>query len=80
MSLSIEIVLVAIVGGVGTVWGLVIGACILIPLMEISNFVLGGGRAGASMLIYAVILIVVVLYTPKGLIALMPKLEGYRSE
>jgi branched-chain amino acid transport system permease protein len=80
INLSIEIVLVSIIGGVGTVWGPVIGASILIPLMEVSNFVLGGGRAGASMLIYAVILIVVVLYTPKGLIALMPKLEGYRSE
>jgi branched-chain amino acid transport system permease protein len=80
INLSIEIVLVSIIGGVGTVWGPVIGACILIPLMEISNFVLGGGRAGASMMIYAVILIVVVLYTPKGLIALMPRLEGYRSE
>lgn len=80
LNLSIEIILVAIIGGVGTVWGPVIGACILVPLMEISNFVLGSGRAGASMLIYAVILIVVVLFTPRGLIALIPKLEGYRSE
>lgn len=80
LHLSIEIILVAIIGGVGTVWGPVIGACILVPLLEISNFVLGGGRAGASMLIYAVILIIVVLFSPKGLITLVPKLEGYRSE
>jgi branched-chain amino acid transport system permease protein len=78
--LSIEIVLVAIIGGVGTVWGPVIGACILVPLMEISNFVFGGGRAGASMLIYAIILIIVVLFSPKGLITLVPRLEGIRSE
>ena len=80
LHLSIEIILVAIIGGVGTVWGPVIGACIVVPLMEISNFILGGGRAGASMLIYAVILIIVVLFTPRGLIALVPKLEQYRSE
>ncbi len=80
LHLSIEIILVAIIGGVGTIWGPVIGACILVPLMEISNFVLGGGRAGASMLIYAVILIAVVLFSPRGLITLIPKLEGYRSE
>jgi len=80
IHLSIEIILVAIIGGVGTVWGPVIGACILVPLMEISNFVLGGGRAGASMLIYAIILIAVVLFSPKGLITLIPKLEGYRIE
>lgn len=80
LHLSIEIILVAIIGGVGTVWGPVLGACILVPLMEISNFILGGGRAGASMLIYAVILVIVVLFSPKGLISLVPKLEGYRSE
>ncbi len=80
LHLSIEIILVAIIGGVGTVWGPVIGACIVVPLMELSNFVLGGGRAGASMLIYAVILIIVVLFTPRGLIALVPTLEQYRSE
>ncbi len=80
LHLSIEIILVAIIGGVGTVWGPVIGACIVVPLMEISNFVLGGGRAGASMLIYAVILIIVVLFTPRGLIALVPTLNQYRSE
>jgi len=80
LHMSIEIILVAIIGGVGTVWGPVIGACILVPLMEASNFILGGGRAGASMLIYAVILIIVVLFSPKGLITLVPKLEGYRSE
>jgi len=80
LHLSIEIILVAIIGGVGTVWGPVIGACIVVPLMEMSNFVLGGGRTGASMLIYAVILIIVVLFTPRGLIALVPTLEQYRSE
>ena len=80
LHLSIEIILVAIIGGVGTVWGPVIGACIVVPLMEMSKCVLGGGRTGASMLIYAVILIIVVLFTPRGLIALVPTLEQYRSE
>ena len=80
LDLSIQIILVAIIGGVGTVWGPVIGAVILVPLMEISNFVLGSGRAGASWMIYAIILIVVVLFSPKGLVTLVPRLEGYRSE
>jgi ABC-type branched-subunit amino acid transport system permease subunit len=80
LDLSIEILLVAIIGGVGTVSGPVIGAIVLIPLMEISNFILGGGRAGASWIIYAVMLIVVVLYSPKGLATLVPKLDSDRSE
>jgi branched-chain amino acid transport system permease protein len=80
LDLSIQIILVAIIGGVGTVWGPVIGAAVLVPLMEVSNFVLGGGRAGASWMIYAAILIIVVLFSPKGLITLIPRMQGYRSE
>jgi len=80
VNLSIQIVLVAIIGGVDAVWGPVIGAALLVPLMAVSNIVLGGGRAGASWMIYAVILIVVVLFSPRGLITLIPKLKGYRIE
>ena len=80
-DLSIKILLVAIIGGVGTVWGPIVGACILVPLTEISNYLLGGGRAGASLIIYAIILIIVVLFSPRGLIALLPGgARSYRSE
>jgi len=81
MDLSIKILLVAIIGGVGTVWGPVVGACVLVPLTEISNYLFGGGRAGASLIIYAVILIIVVLFSPRGLVALLPGgIQSYRSE
>jgi branched-chain amino acid transport system permease protein len=81
MDLSIKILLVAIIGGVGTVWGPAVGACILVPLTEISNYLFGGGRAGASLIIYAIILIIVVLFSPRGLVALLPGgVRSYRSE
>jgi len=81
VDLSIKILLVAIIGGVGTVWGPIIGACILIPLTEISNYLFGSGRAGASLIIYAVILMMVILFSPKGLISLLPGgARSYRSE
>jgi branched-chain amino acid transport system permease protein len=40
LRLSIEIILTAIIGGVGTLWGPVVGALLLVPLAEIlrSNF------------------------------------------
>jgi len=80
-DLSIKILLVAIIGGVGTVWGPIVGACILVPLTEISNYLFGGGRAGASLIIYAIILIIVVLFSPRGLITLLPGgARSYRSE
>jgi branched-chain amino acid transport system permease protein len=80
MDLSIKILLVAIIGGVGTVWGPVIGAFILVSLTEASNYLFGSGRAGASLVIYAIILIVVVLYSPRGLITLLPGVESQRTE
>ena len=80
LDLSIKIILVAIIGGVGTVWGPIIGACILVPLTEISNYLFGSGRAGVSLVIYAIILIIVVLFTPRGLITLIPGAEGQRYE
>jgi len=80
-DLSIKILLVAIIGGVGTVWGPVVGACILVPLTEISNYLFGSGRAGASLIIYAIILMIVVLFSPRGLITLLPGgARSYRSE
>ena len=80
-DLSIKILLVAIIGGVGTVWGPIVGACILVPLTEISNYLFGSGRAGASLIIYAIILIIVVLFSPRGLITLLPGgARSYRSE
>jgi len=40
LRLSIEIILTAIIGGVGTLWGPVVGALLLVPLAEVlrSNF------------------------------------------
>ncbi len=68
IDLSIKIVLIAIIGGTGTVWGPVLGATILIPLTEVSNAMFGSGKAGASLILYAVLLIVIVLFSPRGLI------------
>ncbi len=68
IDLSVKIVLIAIIGGMGTVWGPVLGAAILIPLTELSNAWLGSGKAGTSLILYALLLILIVLFSPRGLI------------
>lgn len=68
IDLSIKIVLIAIIGGMGTVWGPVLGAAILIPLTELSNACFGSGKAGTSLILYALLLILIVLFSPRGLI------------
>lgn len=65
-ELSVQIALVAIVGGMGTTLGPVLGAAIVIPLGEILRARLGGG---AALVVYGFLLIVIVLAAPNGAIA-----------
>lgn len=73
---SIQSILPAVVGGVGTLWGPLIGACILAPLDTATSSLLRhppaalsflAGRSGLDVVIYAVLLILIVLLMPKGI-------------
>ncbi|MGB9699797.1 MAG: branched-chain amino acid ABC transporter permease [Thermodesulfobacteriota bacterium] len=68
LGLSIEFALMAIVGGVGSVFGPVIGAFLLRPAMEITNALLGATYMGVHLIVYGGLLITVVLLKPEGLI------------
>lgn len=70
LSFSTEIALIAIIGGMGTVWGPVLGAFILRPVVEITSATLGGTYAGIHLIVYALILLAVVIFKPEGLIGL----------
>jgi branched-chain amino acid transport system permease protein len=72
---SVEILLPAIIGGVGTIWGPVVGAVLLIGLGELSTMLVRDpptwlafldGRSGFDLIIFAVLLIVVILFLPRG--------------
>ena len=65
-ELSVQIALVAIVGGMGTTFGPVLGAAIVIPLGEMLRARLGGG---AALVVYGFLLMVIVLAAPNGAIA-----------
>jgi branched-chain amino acid transport system permease protein len=67
LNLSIEIAVVVIVGGIGTLWGPVLGAVVVIFLTEMTNIYLGSIRSGASLVLYGLLLIVVILTKPQGL-------------
>jgi ABC-type branched-subunit amino acid transport system ATPase component/ABC-type branched-subunit amino acid transport system permease subunit len=66
---SVLMLLAALLGGRGTVWGPVLGAFIIEPLAELTTTNLGGANAGAiRLLLFAGILLVVVLFLPKGIV------------
>jgi len=68
LDLSIELALMGIVGGQGTVLGPVLGAFLLTPAGEITRATLGGKFPGLHLVIYGLVLIVAMLFLPKGLI------------
>lgn len=68
MDMSIKIACVAIIGGIGTLWGPVLGAFIIVPATELAGILLG--NLGSSVLLYGLTLILVALYKPKGVISI----------
>jgi len=69
MDKTIEIVIRALVGGMGTLWGPVLGSLFLTPLGEIFNVFLGEQK-GLHLVFYGIILVVFIMYVPHGLLSL----------
>lgn len=67
LAYSLQIALLAIVGGVSVVWGPLLGAVVLIPVAEYLNATVGASYAGVQLLIYAVVLILCIVLLPRGL-------------
>lgn len=67
-SQSLEFVLPAVIGGISTVEGPVIGAVIIVPLSQYLSSTLGSKFPGLNLMIYAAILVVVVLFRPAGIL------------
>lgn len=67
LNFSIEIAIPAIIGGMGTIAGPIIGSFILTPISELTRAILGGGYAGVYLIIHGSILILTVMLVPNGL-------------
>jgi branched-chain amino acid transport system permease protein len=70
LSLSILICLVAVLGGVGTLWGPVVGAAVLVPLSEATRIWLGGTGKALDLVIYGALIVLVSVFQPTGLVGL----------
>jgi branched-chain amino acid transport system permease protein len=74
LDLSIQMALVSIIGGIGTVAGPIIGSILMTPLAEFLRALFGGTYQGLHLIIYGAILIVVVIFLPQGI------MEGMRKK
>ena len=79
VNISIRIALIAIIGGVGTAAGPILGAFFIIPLEEIMNALLSSRAAGLSQLVFGVILIGVILWQPRGFITVIDAVRARLS-
>ena len=66
-----------IVGGVGTIWGPLVGAILLTPLSELTRDLVRDpppflwfieGRSGVDVMLFGAIIIAVMLFMPDGLV------------
>jgi branched-chain amino acid transport system permease protein len=73
VEVSVAALLVPLVGGVGTVFGPLVGAFALRLLNEVSG-TLTGGAPGLNLVLYGALLIVILAFLPDGLVSLLPRL------
>jgi len=74
--LSIQLALLSIIGGVGTIFGPILGACFLTPLDVFLRGWLGGVLSGLNFVVYGLVLIIAVRYFPIGIFGWLKKITG----
>ena len=79
MNMALEITIYAIVGGIGTLFGPLLGALFLVPLAEIVRATFGQSYAGVHLVVYGAVLIAVILYAPDGFMGLFRSWRGNRG-
>jgi branched-chain amino acid transport system permease protein len=72
--ISVQMVIVAALGGAGTLFGPLVGALILIPLQTATNSWFGGGGSGLTYILYGGIIVVIARFEPGGLFELWRRL------
>ncbi len=72
MEISIMVLLMTVLGGIGNIWGPLIGVAILIPLSEYSRMYLGGTGGAVDLIFYGLILMLICVFRPAGLISILP--------
>jgi len=62
-----QTLVVSLVGGIGTLWGPVIGAAVMVPVSEVLDSTVGDRLPGIQGVVYGAALMLIMLYAPEGL-------------
>jgi branched-chain amino acid transport system permease protein len=78
--ISVEALLAPIIGGVGTVFGPLIGAFVLLGLGEATKVffasLFGGALPGSDLVVFGILLILCVAFAPRGMLGLLARVRG----
>ena len=67
VAVSAQALVLTLFGGIGTLWGPVIGAALLVPMSELLKHEFGAILPGINGVIFGVLVIAIVLFAPQGL-------------
>ncbi|MDZ5699755.1 branched-chain amino acid ABC transporter ATP-binding protein/permease [Chelativorans sp. M5D2P16] len=79
LTLSIQIAMFALIGGIGTVFGPLLGAVLLVPITELARGWLGAEAIGLHGFVYGAVLVGVVLFMPNGISGLLDRFFKTRA-
>lgn len=78
-GVSIKMALVSILGGIGTLFGPVVGAVVLTSIDEGTRMLFGGSGRGTDLVIYAALIIVIAVYYPTGVMGWIKNFTARRK-
>jgi branched-chain amino acid transport system permease protein len=79
LAISIQITIAAVLGGVKSMWGPVIGATVLLSLTETARLYLGGTGEALNLVAYGLLVMVIAAFEPNGLIGLAQRFRRRRK-
>jgi branched-chain amino acid transport system permease protein len=73
--ISLTIALVTILGGIGTLWGPIIGSFVLIPITQLTRVYLGGAARALDLVVYGPLVILIAILQPDGLVPMFKRVQ-----
>src|SRR2546426_7897513 len=80
LDFSVQMVVMPVLGGIGTVLGPLWGALVLVPIGEVTRALWGGSLQGVHLIIYGALLMLVILKWPQGIDPWLRGLVARRRE
>ncbi len=82
-DIGVKIALIALIGGIGTIWGPVVGALLIIPVETYLRSTLSGLWPGSHLIVLGVVLVAAALFMKRGIVgaarSLWSRLRGTRA-